>query len=471
MSGSFSVVRVAASGMYTSQAALNVTSSNISNSGVSAYTRQAAAVADASTASAVNGADLAGIQQIRDSYLDASYRKEAGLSGYWDTLSGIASQLDALAGYDSDTGLSAVAEEFFSAWEEAGKAPEDAAVRSAVIEAGTTLAETLNDLAEGLETIRTQVETELEASVEAVSGLAEEASALMTQIRTASAAGNDTADLADQLNTALDTLSGYGNVTVRQGEEGTAVYFGNQLLVDNDTLRTLAVERNTEGITGVVWAASGNAVSLSSGSLKAQLEVLAPTDGSVSFGTETTGLLAAYEDTVDAYADALTAAVNSTHSAAYGLDSSTGTAFFTAEDDTQPLGMGNLRVNSVLDDTDCLACSAGGESGDGEGAQTLAALLDAQLFTTASGESVTTSGFQSELAEWTGFIGDTAATNLETQEAVMAQIATERTAVTGVSLDEELTRMIAYQQAYNANAQILSIMSDLLGTVINDMKR
>ncbi len=471
MSGSFAIVRVAASGMYTSQAALNVTSGNISNSGVSAYTRQAAVMSDTSTTSTINGTDLAEIQQIRDSYLDSSYRKEAGQAGYWDYLSGITTQIDALGGYDDDTGLCTVAEEFFSAWEEAGKAPEDSATRSAVVETGTTLVETLTTLSEGLASIREQVESDVEDSVDTVNQLSGEISTLIGQIRTASAAGKDTTDLEDQLNTALDSLSEYGNVKVRQGDDGTEVYFGNELLVDSDTVRTLAIDRDADGINGVLWASTGGAVFLNSGSLKAQLELLAPAEAGVSFSTETTGLLEAYENTLEAYTTGLTEAVNTVHAAAYDLEGNlSGLDFFTAADSGQPLSAGNLRVNTALDDTDSLACSAAGQSGDGDAALSIAALLDSDIITTTDGDTVTVSSFQSSLAEWTGFIGDTATTNLDTQNAVVEQITTERTSVTGVSLDEELTRMIAYQQAYSANAQILSIVSDLLDTIINDMK-
>lgn len=458
--------------MITSQAALNVVSGNISNAGVSAYTRQTAVVSDASSGKAINGADLDGIQQIRDSYLDTSYRKESGLEGYWEYLSGVTSQLDALGGYDSETGLSTSAETFFSALEEVGKSPEDAAARSSVIEAGTTLAETLGAAAQGLEDIREKVEKDLTEGVDAVNRLAGEASTLIGSIRKAGAAGKDTAVLTDQLNAVLDDLAAYGNITVRQGDDGTAVYLGNQLLADGNTVKTLTVNRDATGVSGVSWTSNGNGVSLSSGSLKAQLELLAPSAGGVSFSTDTAGLLDAYSITLEAYATELASAVNTVHAGAYDADGNlSGLDFFVASDNAQPLSAGNMRVNSALDDTEALACSESGESGDGNAAFSMAALLDSEIITTTTGTAITVSGFQSALAQWTGFAGDTAASNLETQEAVVAQISTQRTSVAGVSVDEELTRMITYQQAYNANAQILSIVSDLLDMVINDMKR
>lgn len=470
MSGSFSTVRVAASGMYVNQAALNVTSSNISNSGVTTYTRQAVNTADMTGQRTVNGAAVAQIAQVRDSWLDASYRTQTGLSGYWSYRSEAAASLDTLSGYDGETGLSAASTDFFNAWESLSVNPEDASTREAVTEAGTALAEALAEISAGLDALEAQVETDLTESVDTVNALAQEIGGLIQAVRTAEAAGTSADGLKDQLNAALDDLAQYGAVTVRQSGGTTAVYFGNELLVDNDTVRQLEVNRDADGITGIVWCNGGYPAKLGDGSLKAQLELLSDTGSGTDFSVGTAGTIQAYRDAIDAYAAGLAEAVNALHAAGTDLDGGSGIPFFTTTDG-EALCAGNLCVNPILDDTDRLAAGTTGTSGDGTLALQMAALTDTVLFTTAGGESVTISGFQEALAQWTGLVSQTAEQNLTTQQAVVSQLSTERAAVASVSVDEELVRMIAYQQAYNANAQILSIISELLGTVINDMKR
>jgi flagellar hook-associated protein 1 FlgK len=42
-----------------------------------------------------------------------------------------------------------------------------------------------------------------------------------------------------------------------------------------------------------------------------------------------------------------------------------------------------------------------------------------------------------------------------------------REQTSGVSLDEEATRLIQFQRGYQACAQLLSVLSSLTGTVIN----
>ena len=44
-----------------------------------------------------------------------------------------------------------------------------------------------------------------------------------------------------------------------------------------------------------------------------------------------------------------------------------------------------------------------------------------------------------------------------------------RQSVSAVSLDEEMTDMIKYQQAYNASARMITVIDELLDKLINNM--
>jgi len=481
MAGSFGTIQVAASGMYTSQAALNVCSSNVSNSGVSGYTRRAAVFSDTtgysvytssgSVSATGSGTDMSQVQQIRDQFLDASYRKENGLSGYWDYMSGVTSQLDTLDGYGDDSGLETTTETFFNDWTEASKSPEDSSTRSQVIEAGNNLADSLNTMSQSLDTIRTQTQSDLKSGIDSVNDIAKQLVDLNTKIQKTTASGGDASDLMDSRNTLLDKLSSYGNIVGRSLDNGGyEVYLGGQMLVGESGAQTISAKTDSAGTMSVVWDASGSAVSLKSGSLEAQVELLAPYTGEVgSFDTGRTGLLDAYQKTVDTYASALVSAVNTAHSASYDLNGTNGVSFFTAEDSSKTLTAGNLKVNDVMDDPDCLACSETGSVGDGNGALGISKILDTTALTTTSG-TVTFSDFFQSLTQWTGFVDEAASGGSDTQTATTNQLSTQRDSLTTVSLDEEMTRMIAYQEAYSANAQVMSTISDLLDQVINNMK-
>jgi flagellar hook-associated protein 1 len=58
-----------------------------------------------------------------------------------------------------------------------------------------------------------------------------------------------------------------------------------------------------------------------------------------------------------------------------------------------------------------------------------------------------------------------------TSESQLEDLQLQRTAVSGVSIDEEMTNLIQFQHAYQANAKIISTIDELLDVVINGLKR
>jgi flagellar hook-associated protein 1 FlgK len=52
-------------------------------------------------------------------------------------------------------------------------------------------------------------------------------------------------------------------------------------------------------------------------------------------------------------------------------------------------------------------------------------------------------------------------------ETLISQIKAIKDSISGVSLDEEMTNLIKYQQAFAAAAKILTSVEDMLETLIN----
>ncbi len=103
--------------------------------------------------------------------------------------------------------------------------------------------------------------------------------------------------------------------------------------------------------------------------------------------------------------------------------------------------------------------------GDNRGAQALQAILSANVAFAEAGSAVATT---TTISSYTGrLIGDTSGRAAVAQERATAAAAydTEVTArqaeAQGVNLDEELSNMIIFQQAYNASARIMSAAQEL----------
>ncbi|QCX32375.1 flagellar hook-associated protein FlgK [Caloramator sp. E03] len=55
------------------------------------------------------------------------------------------------------------------------------------------------------------------------------------------------------------------------------------------------------------------------------------------------------------------------------------------------------------------------------------------------------------------------------QEALLSQLETRKESISGVSIDEEITNMIQFQRAYQANAKMISVIDELLDVVVNGL--
>ncbi len=112
--------------------------------------------------------------------------------------------------------------------------------------------------------------------------------------------------------------------------------------------------------------------------------------------------------------------------------------------------------------------TAGRSNGIGDGTQALAI---AQLRTTPVMVGVT-STFDSYFADAVarvGLKGDEASRSMDTTKLVMKELKDMRDSLSGVNQDEELTKMITYQNAYSAIARFMTAFDQMLQTLINRM--
>src|SRR5690606_33034498 len=104
------------------------------------------------------------------------------------------------------------------------------------------------------------------------------------------------------------------------------------------------------------------------------------------------------------------------------------------------------------------------EPGNGKQSQKLAN-LKSQFLSSLEGSSVQT--------YLEGIIGQLGVEGIEANrmqynsETLQQSVNERRASVSSVSLDEEMTNMISFQQAYNANARMISVIDEILDKIIN----
>ena len=108
-------------------------------------------------------------------------------------------------------------------------------------------------------------------------------------------------------------------------------------------------------------------------------------------------------------------------------------------------------------------------NGDGGNALLMADLQNELVFNsvTWSSESgsFTVDEYYNAVVSTIGIKSFSAQAILRQQEGVMLQLNSRRESISGVSIDEEMIKMIKFQQAYNASARMISMVDEMLDTL------
>jgi len=485
MSSIFGTYSVAYSGMNVNKSALSVVSSNISNVNTSGYSRKQVSseelVAASGGTSAGIGSGLSEISRARDTFLDQTYRQQYSQYGYWAAKSATIEDAAAtLNEFTTDgTGLQETTQEFFDSWEELAKDPSSLSARQTVKEYGDSLVDMISGIDEQLSQQQADAATQVQTGVDQINDIARQIAELNGQIRQLEVGGQEASDYRDQRDALVDTLSGLTNITAKEDSNGIyEVTIGGVSLVNGTATHSLAIEGDgsISRPLKVVWKGLGMDAEINGGCVKAYMEeadqsaiaAIAEADLPYSFMASGDSSIANLRQALNAFVTTLAYAVNDLHSAGVGLDGTTGLDFFVAADSSQPLSSSNLAVNPALEDINMIAVSESGEEGDNTVANAIAGLTRAENYK-ADGLAMDFNEYYQMLTDWIGTQGETAAGFYDNQDSLVQQADAQRQSISSVSLDEEMTKMIMYQNAYGASARVLSTIDGLVEGLIQDL--
>lgn len=112
-----------------------------------------------------------------------------------------------------------------------------------------------------------------------------------------------------------------------------------------------------------------------------------------------------------------------------------------------------------------------GGVGDKRGLQRLAGALDQEAMTVdrggLAGSSTTLSRYVSDLTAQVGAQAKQAQNREASGSAIVEDLEFRKGAISGVNLDEELAKLVLYQQAYSVSARLISITNELFGELVN----
>lgn len=210
---SFSAIRsIAYSSLATTQLQMALTSSNVANADTEGYTRKVATQSAVYTGTVGSGVTVTAITSAVDKYLLQDLVAATSTLGAATTTDSYADKLQNLLGSTtgSDSGGTSLANgiaDLETALSALSGTPESETLQASAVAALDSLASQLRETSAGIQGLRADADGAMEDAVSTVNTALNAIDALNGQIATAQARGDPTADLEDQRNTALQTLS------------------------------------------------------------------------------------------------------------------------------------------------------------------------------------------------------------------------------------------------------------------------
>lgn len=467
MAGLYATLHSSVKAITAESRAIEITGKNLANVNNPAYARQRVIFGDRGTVITPDGAEslgfeALGLQQLRDQLLDSQVAREISLSGgyqaeqaaYQRAQAALGQSIDSTASTDStgptDNGLSAAMDSFFNSFQSFAANPSDDGERSALLQTAGILTDRFQFSDQRLAQVQSDLDAQVGTDVSNVNSLLSTIADLNFQIdRFEVNAPGSAVDLRDQREAKLEELAaklpvrvvdtGGGRLQLRAKDSGGA----DVVLVDDATVQGPVAFDGTQ-VTG---GAGGAVLALGSGSIQG---ALAARDGAVQ----------TLRDNLDALARQFVIAVNG----AYNPTGTTGNFF-----DPAGTTAGSIAVLDTVTPA-TLKASDGGAAGDNAVALAVSQLAT-QAFSVAGGDAIDGT-FSAHFARTVSTIGGAlAAANarVDDQTNVETLVRSQRDAVSGVSLDEELANLMTYQRAFQASSRVFTVVDDLLDTVVNRM--
>ena len=392
-----------------------------------------------------SGVRSGAIQRIRDALIEHRVRLATESSAQWEFMANAMAQLEAPLGEPSDTGLQADLDQFWAAWHKVATSPDTLSIRSALLGDAAALCARIQYSYKQMSNVASDLDLATVTRVDRINVIAEEIARLNSDIAIMSSGGYVANRLLDRRDALVLELSKIVSITQDgQGVSDFIVSIGGRVLVQGTQTNAVTSEQGPAGGEVAQWASDGEAVVIQGGELRAIADL-------------NHTMVPAYLQQIDDFASSLVNEVNALHGTGKTISGADGGDFFTAGSTAANISLDP----SIADSPGLVAASASGAIGDGEIAQQIASLES-----TVVAGGLTINQMYRSLVNDIAQASATAKTQAGAQRLSLQQFTSQQQSISGVSLDEEMTNMIKFQQAYNAAARTLSVMDEMLTVLI-----
>ena len=398
------------------------------------------------------GVSLQSIDRVRDQLLASStWEARSGL-GATDEESRLLSTIENLFPANSAGSLTDVFDAFWSAWSDLANKPDDLGVRQTLKTRAEALAQTFNRISSDLDRLENQALDDLTTRVDEFNDKLLRLADLNVQIQAQRAKGTPDLAAEDERDLVVSELAELAPIRVEVDERNAfSITVHGMTVLQGRDVSTLSLDTSvqppslTYGGTGVAF----NPPAGDDGRVGALLRTLTDT-------------IPDTRQRLDTLASTLVSRVNALHSTGYGLDGNTGRTFF----DPTGVAAGTLAVSVDISEARFIAASSDPDPTALGNNDIATAILQERTAQQATLSNATFEGHAINLISDIGGRLEAANGQFEGHAAVVNYLEALDRGVSGVSVNEELTSLIQYQQTFAAAARVLTAAQSMMDTLL-----
>lgn len=427
---SSSALSIAVSALRAHTYAIETTSNNVANASTPGYRRQRVELRNAYPREGALGAMGAGVEaktisRATDRLADLRVRGSAAQAAYFGTRGDIMRKAEDLFG-EPDQGITKQLTATWDAMQALSVAPSDDAARYQVLSALQGMASRVNEIRTGLNQLDADANQRLIGDVDEANAI----TARLSEInKFARVPGGLPADLADERDRAVDSLAAsLGASASIQPDGRVRVTLSGLAIVDGESSVPLSVNPTTAG------------------------EVLHPY-GTVSVSGTVGGLaksitsdIADARSQLDSFVTGFVTAINTAHATGFTPTGAAGGQLLAE--------VAGKLVVVPTEPGDLAATDTVGQAQNGKTAAAIAALNVSQG-----------AAFRAVSTQISGSVAGIQR-SADTAQSVADAASANRDSAVGVNIDEEMTDLISQQRAYEAAAKLVSVIDQMLQTLI-----
>ena len=223
---------VGVSGLTTAQHSLNATAHNLTNVDTKGYVRQQVLTVDKEYERTAtlrymdqtgHGSLVDKIRQLRDRFLDDSFRRESGRQGFYNAQAEIVTEVENLFGELQGTTFQSSMQDLWKSVQELQKEPESVVARTSLVETAGTFIERCHTITTQLKSLRQDINLKIENNVKRINEIGVRLDQINDEVRKEEVIGQSANDYRDERNKLLDELGSYVKVSYKEVKDGSVL--------------------------------------------------------------------------------------------------------------------------------------------------------------------------------------------------------------------------------------------------------